>query len=84
MKLRHVFLILGLTSLIQAEPKAPLAPEERTNGTRTLAAVDGISRHLKTSVALILGDKNLPLASATWVGADGYFLAKASDTPLLE
>lgn len=84
MKLRHVFLILCLTSLIQAEPKAPLAPEERTNGARTLAAVGSISRHLKTSVALILGEKDHPLATATWVGADGYFLAKASDTPLLE
>lgn len=78
-----LILLLGLSPL-HAAPRAPLAPAERTNGSNTLAAVDHVTRHLKATVALIIGEKDRPIATATWVGEDGYFLVKASDTPLLE
>lgn len=70
-------------SFIQAEPRAPLTPAERTNGSQTLAAVDAISLHAKASVALIYNEKGRITTTATWVGSDGYFLTKASDAPML-
>lgn len=84
MKARPLIALILACSPALAEMHAPLTPEERTNGIGTLAAVEGLASHLKASVALIIGDKNRPQATATWVGEDGYFLTKASDTPLLE
>lgn len=68
----------------QAEPKAPLRTEEFTNGSETLAPLTGLQQKLAASTALLMNQKEQPLATITWVGEDGYFITKASEAPHLE
>ena len=84
MKPRHALFITLMLGHAHAGPRAPLTPDERTNGAQTLAAVDAIALQVKSGVALIVNDKDRILTTATWVGSDGYFLTKASDAPMLE
>ena len=83
MKLRAILLIVLWIDTSHAESRPPLTPGERTNGIQTLNAVDSIARQTKDCVALIYL-KDRVLSTATCVGADGYFLTKASDAPMLE
>ncbi len=84
MKPLHALFITLILGHAHAGPRAPLTPDERTNGAQTLAAVDAIALQVKSGVALIVNDKDRILTTATWVGSDGYFLTKASDAPMLE
>lgn len=84
MKPHHALFITLMLGYAHAGPRAPLTPDERTNGAQTLAAIDAIALQAKAGVALIVNDKDRILTTATWVGRDGYFLTKASDAPMLE
>ncbi|MCA1963259.1 MAG: PDZ domain-containing protein [Prosthecobacter sp.] len=75
---------LFAASISQAAPRAPLPPEERTNGAQELGKIQPALPIVRASAAQILSAKGRPLATAVWVGADGYFLTKASETPELE
>lgn len=82
----HRFLIgLLLTSIAAwADPRPQLALQERTNGTDLLKAVEPVLPGARAAAARITDAKGRHVASAVWVGADGYFLTKASETPELE
>jgi S1-C subfamily serine protease len=84
MRLRLLFFMALQAGFIQAAPRAPLAPAERTNGIQTVAALDGIAPQAKDCVALIYNQKDRVMTTATWVAQDGYFLTKASDATMLE
>jgi serine protease Do len=68
----------------QAEARAPLSATARTNGAQTLAAVAALQQRLQGSSTKVIDSEGLTVSAASWVGAEGYFLTKASDTPQLE
>ena len=83
--LSSVLLVATAISLpCQAELKAPLLPEETTNGKSTLAPLDPLQDQLAQNTAVLFNKKGLPAATLTWVGADGYFITKASEVPRME
>lgn len=67
-----------------AELRAPLKTDEMTNGKKTLAPLAEVESQLLRSSALLMDPKGLPVATATWVGREGYFITKASEVPRLE
>lgn len=75
------FLLLAQT--VSAELKAPLTPDEMTNGKATLAPLTDLEKRIASSVGLICDKGKKPLATATWVGKEGYFITKASEVPRL-
>lgn len=77
------FLCLAFGSA-HADSRAPLPAAERTNGSQTLAAVTDLQKRIQVMVAPIIDADGLTLSTASWVGSEGYFLTKASDTPKLE
>jgi len=84
MKRCLIGLLCAATSFLQAKTRDPLTLSERTNGAQTLAAVEALARQIRDTVAVVVDSKNHLVASATWVGGEGYFLTKASDVPQLQ
>jgi serine protease Do len=72
------------TVSVQAEWRAPLESKQMTNGTETLAPLAALEGQLQSCTALLLNKKGKAVATATWVGKEGYFLTKASEVPRLE
>lgn len=67
-----------------AEIRAPLNPEERTNGAQTLSALEPLQKQISSCTALLLNAKGEAIATATWVGEDGYLITKASEVSNLD
>jgi serine protease Do len=83
--IRHLALYFSLASATAyGDLRAPLPAAERTNGTQTLAAVSALEKQTQIMVAPVIDKEGLTLSTASWVGSEGYFLTKASDTPKLE
>lgn len=76
--------LLLLLGVCQADTRPQLTLEERTNGAKTLVDVEPTLPAARACVAQIQNAKGKPVATAVWVGADGYFLTKASEVPELE
>ncbi|WP_395716453.1 PDZ domain-containing protein [Prosthecobacter sp.] len=83
--IRHsAFLILlGSLSALAESPRPTLPPEQRTNGTQTLAAVEKLKPLTTACAARIESLLGRAVCSATIVGEDGYVLMKASEVPEL-
>lgn len=79
-----LFLTLCLAPLAHGELHAPLKPEELTNGTQTLAPLASLQKQVSQNAALLLDKKGKAVATATWVGDEGYFITKASEVSRLE
>ena len=84
MNWRITFLMCSILSLAQADSRAPLSASERTNGAQTLTAVAALEKRIQIMTAPVIDADGLTLSTASWVGSEGYFLTKASDTPKLE
>lgn len=67
-----------------AELRPTLKPEEMTSGSQTLSPLEALRGRITRSTAMLHDEKGLPLATATWVGKEGYFITKASEVPRLE
>ncbi len=76
-----LLLLLGIS---HADTRPQLTNDERTNGNQILAAVEPTLPAASASVAQIENSRGKPVATAVWVGSDGYFLTKASEVPELE
>ena len=62
-----------------AELRAPLTPEERTNGRNTSDALADLRASAAAATAKIVDMKGALVVTGTWVGEDGYLLTKASE-----
>jgi S1-C subfamily serine protease len=76
--------LCGMAALSHADTRPQLTHEERTNGTQLLGDVDVNLPAARASVTQILSENGRHVATAVWVGQEGYFLAKASEVPELE
>ncbi len=81
--LAGTFLTTSLAA-VAGEMRLPLTPEQRTNGVQTLAAVEMMRTATGAVTARIVDGGGRTLTTATWIGADGYFLTKASDATRLD
>lgn len=72
------------TLLAQAEPRAPLPPESRTNGQESSDALAPLRDDASAATARIVDAKGKPVITGTWLGKDGYLVTKASEVPHLE
>lgn len=79
-----VALFFAALHIGHAELRAPLSAEETTNGKNTLAPLTPLQKQITRSTAVLLNAKGQPTATVTWVGAEGYFITKASEVPRLE
>ncbi|GEP45915.1 PDZ domain-containing protein [Brevifollis gellanilyticus] len=79
-----VVTLLLLLGISHADTRPQLTNEERTNGKQILADVEPMLPAARASVAPIENARGKLVATAVWVGADGYFLTKASEVPELE
>lgn len=79
-----VALLAGVYPAWAIEMRPTLNPEQRTNGTQTLGALDSLRGRVAGHCGRVVNAKGKSLAAATWVGPDGYFITKASDVPRLE
>lgn len=84
MKLATSALLLMLPLATQAELRAPLQASEMTNGQQTLSPLQSLKEQISPHTAILLNAKGQPVATATWVGKEGYFITKASEVPRLE
>jgi serine protease Do len=82
--MRCLFMPILLPALLWADARPTLNGEERTNGEKVLKEVAPMLPEARAACAQVLDEKGGVLASAVWVGADGYFLTKASETPDIE
>ena len=82
--MRCLVLCILVPLLLRAAARPTLNAEERTNGEQVLKEVTPMLPEARASCARVLDGKGETLAAATWVGADGYFLTKASETPEIE
>lgn len=79
--------LLALVLLIgvsRADTRPQLTQEERTNGAQILGGVEPVLPAARAATAQIQNAKGRAVATAVWVGAEGYFLTKASEVPELE
>ncbi|MEN3941448.1 PDZ domain-containing protein [Prosthecobacter sp. SYSU 5D2] len=76
--------LLAGTAPLQAEWRAPLEDKELTNGDQTLAPLADLEGQVQKCTALLMDKKGKAVATATWVGKEGYFITKASEVPRLE
>ena len=76
--------LLLLAGVSRADTRPQLTHEERTNGAQILGGVEPVLPAARASTAQIQNAKGKPVATAVWVGAEGYFLTKASEVPELE
>jgi serine protease Do len=79
-----LLLILALAPVGAAELRAPLTPEERRNGAETLRALAPLRARSAASSVRLVSANGKEAGLATWVQADGYLLAKASEAPDLK
>lgn len=83
--MRTFLLLIALVApLGAAELRAPLTPEERRNGADTLRALAPLRARSAASSVRLVGADGREAGLATWVQADGYLLAKASEAPVLK
>ncbi len=75
-----LLLLLGVP-LTAAELRAPLSPEERRDGAETLRALEDVRSRITASAVRLTTAEGRERGLATWVHADGYLLAKASEVP---
>ncbi len=80
--LLSVLVLLSVNLLHAEDPRPTLPPEQRTNGTQTLAAVETIKP--LACAARVESRLGRALCGATIVSADGYVLLKASEVPALD
>jgi serine protease Do len=79
-----ILLLSTVSQLALGELRAPLKPEEMTNGNQTLAPLAALQAQVARNTALLMNAKNKAVATLTWVGKEGYFITKASEVPRLE
>lgn len=79
-----LLLLIALAPLGAAELRPPLTPEERRNGADTLRALAPLRARSAASSVRLVGADGREAGLATWVQADGYLLAKASEAPVLK
>lgn len=84
MKLTTSALFLTLPLAALAELRAPLQSSEMTNGQQTLTPLQSLKEQITPHTAILINAKGQPVATATWVGTEGYFITKASEVPRLE
>jgi serine protease Do len=77
-------LFVFLFGVAHADTRATLSQEERTNGAQILGGMETTLPGARAAVAQIKDAKGKAVSTAVWVGADGYFLTKASEVPELE
>lgn len=82
--MRGLFLSLLVPLLLRADARPTLMGQERTNGEQVLKEVTPMLPEVRSSCATVVDENGGVLAAATWVGPDGYFLTKASETPEIE
>lgn len=82
--MRGLFLSILVPVLLRADARPALSGEERTNGEQVLKEVTPMLPEARSACAQVVDATGGVLASAVWVGADGYFLTKASETPEIE
>ncbi|HYF35929.1 MAG TPA: PDZ domain-containing protein, partial [Prosthecobacter sp.] len=70
-----------LTITATAEPRAPLPPESRTNGSETSDALAPLREEAAASLARFLDSRGKTMVTGTCLGSEGYFLTKASELP---
>lgn len=76
-----LLLLITLAPLGAAELRAPLTPEERRNGVETLRALAPLRAQSAAASVRLVDSNGKDAGLATWVHADGYLLAKASEVP---
>ena len=77
-------LLIALTPLGAVELRAPLEREERRDGAATLRALAPLRDQAAAASVRIVHATGKDAGFATWVHADGYLLAKASEAPDLK
>ena len=83
--MRALLLLLTACAPLHAvELRGPLTPEERRNGAETLRALAPLRARSAAASVRLVGDDGKDAALATWVQADGYLLAKASEAPVVK
>ena len=75
--------LLGITlpCLAQLKTSPVIAAADRTNGTRTLAALKPLKIGVSGSMVEVLDDQGSVVVRGVQVSTDGYFLTKASEVP---
>jgi len=76
-----LLVLLGSLSALAESPRPTLPPEQRTNGSQTLVAVEKLKPFTTACAARIETLLGRAVCSATIVGEDGYLLLKASEVP---
>ncbi|MEZ5384430.1 MAG: S1C family serine protease [Prosthecobacter sp.] len=79
-----VLFLLVTFSASADSPRATLPPEQRTNGSQTLASLSSLEPLTLPCSARIESILGRAICTATIVGTDGYILTKASEVPELE
>ncbi len=77
-----LLLLIACAPLLAVELRGPLSPEERRNGAETLRALAPLRAQSAAASVRLVGADGKDAALATWVQADGYLLAKASEVPV--
>lgn len=81
---RCLLMSILVPALLWADARPALSGEERTNGGQVLMEVTPMLPEARSACAQVVDAKGGALAAAVWVGADGYFLTKASEVPEIE
>ncbi len=76
-----LLLLTTLAPLGATELRAPLPPEARRNGAETLRALAPLRMRSAAASVRLVGADGREAGLATWVHAEGYLLAKASEAP---
>ena len=77
-------LIILAAVAAHAQDAEPLAPDQQTNGARTLDAVSLVQGTTRPSVVQVLTEKGETAQLGVVVSEDGYVITKASEVPGLD